>query len=122
MKAKVTIGFGSVLMVVGVGTFVAAGATSPTALIPTLIGGLLLLTGIGMLAPYERFYSRAMIGAAITSAVGLFGAVGSLLSRGDLADPVALMSKMALAVLCGGLLVLYATSIVRPNKRVEHPS
>ncbi len=122
MKAKVTISFGSVLIVVGVGAFLVSDAASPTALIPTLIGALLLLTGIGMLAPYERFNRRAVIGAAITSAIGLLGAVGALVSRGDLIDPVALGSKVALAILCSGLLAIYAMSLLRPDKRITHPS
>ncbi len=122
MMAKVTISFGSVLIVIGIGTFLTAGATTPTALIPTLIGGLLLLTGIGMLAQYERFFRRAMVGAMITSAVGLLGAVGSMMSRGDIAGPVALASKIVLAALCGGLLVVYAMSLLRPHKTVENSS
>jgi hypothetical protein len=119
MLTKLTISVALMLILIGVTTFLALGATSPTALIPALIGGLLLLTGIGMLSHHERIHRRAMIGTMVTASIGFIGGTGSLLSRGDLSEPWALASKVVFVLLIGVLLVLY-TRLLLINKTVNH--
>jgi fucose 4-O-acetylase-like acetyltransferase len=104
--AKMTIGFGVALILLGVWGFVATGSTHPTALIPTWFG--LVLAIAGALANTEDS-KRRMLWMHIAVTVGLLGFLGSA-SRviaeyvkahgAPLAHPVAVEDQAAMAVIC----------------------
>lgn len=70
-----TLGAGGVLAVLGLVTYLATGRTSLTALIPTVIG--VMLIACGLLARSDSMHRHA-IHAAL--AVALLGALGSLMN------------------------------------------
>jgi hypothetical protein len=88
MMLKVTIGFALALIVSGIGMFLWTGSSSPTALVPTIFGGLLFVTGLFGL--HERFSKRAMHAAQLITLLGFLGALVSLFLRGDVATHEAL--------------------------------
>lgn len=104
--AKLTIGFGVLLMVVGVAGYVLTGSTHPTALIPTWIG--VVLAVCGGLALTEDAKRRALwMHVAVT--VGLLGFLGTIksavdvirLSRGAYFEhPIAVEEKAATCLIC----------------------
>ena len=68
--AKLTIGFGVLLGLIGVGYFVATGSTHPTSLIPLWFGCALVLCGV--LANTENA-RRRMLWMHIAVTIALFG-------------------------------------------------
>jgi hypothetical protein len=104
--AKLTIGFGVALIVLGVIGFVGTGDVHPTALIPTYFGIVLAICGFVANSPDDR---RRMIVMHIAVTVGLLGLLGSgamaiveivKAHGGPLAHPPAVESQAAMAVLC----------------------
>jgi cell shape-determining protein MreD len=71
--ANTTIGFGGILLVLGVAGYAVTGAQSPTALIPAALGFLLVL--LGWLARRPRMRMHAMHGAALLGVLGFAGSV-----------------------------------------------
>jgi hypothetical protein len=71
----ITLAVGAVLTVLGIAGYALTGAASPTALIPSLVGVLILACGV--LARQEKLRKHA-IHAAL--AVALLGALGSLMN------------------------------------------
>jgi hypothetical protein len=71
--AKLTIGFGILLAIVGVTGFVTTGSTHWTALIPTWIGLVLAASGILALNPVRR-----MLWMHVAVTVGLLGFLGTI--------------------------------------------
>jgi hypothetical protein len=72
--AKMTIGFGVVLILLGAWGFIATGSTHPTALIPAYFG--LVLAWSGMLANTEN-PKRRMLWMHVAVTVGLLGFLGA---------------------------------------------
>jgi len=72
MSVNVTLAFAATLILLGVGIFIGAGATSPTALIPAAFGPLLLLTGA--LARNQRRYWQATVGTTVVALMGCLSA------------------------------------------------
>ncbi len=104
--AKLTIVFGVLLIVVGITGFLLTGHTHPTALIPSLIG--LLLAVSGGIAHTDDAKKR-MLWMHIAVTVGLLGFLGTIksafdvfaLSRGaDLPHPIAIEEKAVTCLLC----------------------
>jgi hypothetical protein len=104
--AKVTIGFGVTLILLGAISFFGTGSVHPTALIPAYFG--LVLTVCGVLAN-STSDKRRMIAMHIAVTVGLLGFLGSGIMAivetakahgGPLAHPAAVESQAAMAVLC----------------------
>ena len=104
--AKLTIGFGVVLIVLGVWGFVATESTHPTALIPTWFG--LALAVCGALATTEDA-KRRMLWMHVAVTVGLLGFLGSFSRAIDeyiqahgapLAHPVAVEDQAVMAAIC----------------------
>ncbi len=94
-----TIVFAAALIVLGLVSFFATGADSPTALIPSGFGLALLLAGLAGLLPAWRRHAMH-----IASAVGLLGFVGAatgLVMRASEASATAIASQATMAVLCG---------------------
>lgn len=104
--AKLTIGFGVVLIGLGVWGFVGTGSEHPTALIPTWFG--LVMAAAGGLAITEDA-KRRMLWMHVAVTVGLLGFLGSAIQAireyvgahgGPLAHPVAVEDQAAMAAIC----------------------
>ena len=104
--AKVTIGFGLVLILLGAIGFFGTGSTHPTALIPAWFGIALTVCGILANSPGDK---RRMLVMHIAVTVGLLGFLGSGIMAvvetvkahgGALAHPAAVESQAAMAVIC----------------------
>lgn len=102
--ANTTILFGVLLILLGAGGYVGSGMTSPTALIPAVFG--LLLIVAGAITRNEARRKHAMHGAAMVGLLGFLGSASGLLqlpalmSGGEVARPMAVWSKSAMAALC----------------------
>jgi len=104
--AKLTIGFGVALILLGAWGFISTGNEHPTALIPTYFG--LALAISGMLASGDDAKKR-MLWMHIAVTAGLLGFLGAgamaivetvKAHGGPLAHPVAVESQIAMAVIC----------------------
>ena len=104
--AKLTIVFGILLIAVGIAGFVATGSNHPTALIPSLIGLLLTVSGALAMTPDEK---RRMLWMHIAVTVGLLGFLGTLKAAYDVtqlahgvyyAHPIAVEEKAATCLFC----------------------
>lgn len=106
---KITIGFGVLLIVLGVGVYLGLSATedaspSKTALIPAFFGLPILLLGIVALS--ERWRMHAMHVVAMLALLGFLAPAGRLLMqlmRGADVAPLAMISMVSMALLCVGL-------------------
>jgi fluoride ion exporter CrcB/FEX len=101
--ATTTIGFGVVLIVLGLGGYFGSDMVSPTALIPAGFGILLVIFGV-----LARDDKRRKMAMHIAVTVGLLGFIGTvsgllelptLLSGGTVARPGAVISKSIMAAL-----------------------
>lgn len=115
---------GSVLVLVGVGSYLVTGRESVTALAPTAVGVLLLV--LGLLAGGTR--TKGMVHAALV--VSLLGVVASFmplrdlptLFAGDAERPGAVVAAGAMALLCATHLALGVRSFtVARRSRTEAP-
>ena len=113
--AKLTIGFGVLLALLGIAGFVYTGSAHPTALIPCVIGLFFVLFGV--MANTEDSKKR-MLWMHISVTVALLVFLGTIpadiqtirLARGDaLPHPVSILEKGALSLLC----LLYVLACVR---------
>lgn len=102
--AKITIGLGLVLIVLGLGSYLGTGRASVTALIPAFFGLPLLL--LGLVALKERMRTIAMIIAVVIGLLGFAGTVSGLmklpvlLAGGELDRPAAVAVQAAMAIVC----------------------
>lgn len=111
--ARLTIGFGAALVVLGIVGFVGSGADSVTALIPTFFG--IVFVVLGVVGQDDSRRALTMHIAAFLALVGIAGSVTGLvdlpdlLAGNDLERPwaVAVQSIMAVA------LVIYLVFAVR---------
>jgi hypothetical protein len=98
---------GLLLMVVGVAGYFASGVASPTALIPAAFG--LVIWGVGYLAKRDIRRQAAMHVAMVVALVGIAGSIRglaslpALLTGGEVARPLAVVSQSVMAV----VLVVY---------------
>jgi fucose 4-O-acetylase-like acetyltransferase len=113
--AKLTIGFGVLLALLGIFGFVYTGSAHPTALIPCVIGAFFVLFGV--MANTEDSKKR-MLWMHISVTVALLVFLGTIpadiqtirLARGNaLPHPVSILEKGALSLLC----LLYVLACVR---------
>lgn len=104
--AKLAIGFGVVLIVVGIASFVLTGSTHPTALIPVWFGIVLGICGILANTSDSR---RRMLWMHIAVTIGLLGflfpgfmAIKEWVAAngGPLAHPAAAQEQAVMSVLC----------------------
>jgi len=77
--AKLTMAFGVLLILVGIGGFVLTGSAHPTALIPSAIGAILVLSGV---LAHTEDAKRRMLWMHIAVTVGLLGALATVNRRG----------------------------------------
>ena len=116
--AKVTIGFGIILILLGAIGFFGTGSTHSTALIPAYWGIALTVCGILANSPNDK---RRMLVMHIAVTVGLLGFLGSGIMAivetvkahgGPLAHPAAVESQAAMAVICLIYVVLCVRSFI----------
>ncbi len=120
MHTKMTLWIASVLTLFGLVMFVVTGATSPTALIPSFVGLLLLVAD--RLARQKRLHKHAVVGGALVSLLGFLSASVSLLTyTTEIVGPVATVSKVIMGALCGIALVLYVQAYLHMRQTtVQH--
>lgn len=97
----ITRNVGLLLIVIGVVSFVASGADSPTALIPAALG--LVLVGLALIARRETARRHAMHAAMLLALIGIGGTVMNLvelpqLLAGDAERPLAVVASAVTAV------------------------
>jgi CD20-like family len=120
--AKVTIGFGVVLVALGIWGYVATGSVHPTALIPTWSGLAFVLFGV--LANSENPKKRMLwMHIAVTMALlGFLGMIPAIVDeirmlRGVVfPHPVAVEEKAMMAVLCLIFVLLCVRSFIEARK------
>ncbi len=118
--AKITIGLGLVLIVLGLGGYVGTGRESLTALIPALFG--LPLGFLGLVALKESMRKLAMHVAVVIGLLGFVGTVGGLmklpvlLTGGELARPAAVAVQAAMAIVCLLFVVLCIRSFIKTRR------
>ena len=120
MLEKSAIALGVVLIVLGVGPYLATGGASITALIPTFFGVPVLAAGTLARRPSRRGLA---LGVAFgLAALGFLGTVPgllrlpALLSGADLERPLAVAVQAAMALLCGAFLLIGALSRFRGSR------
>jgi fluoride ion exporter CrcB/FEX len=119
--ANTTIGFGIVLIVLGVGGYFGSDRISVTALIPAAFG--LLLVIFGMLARDEKRRKLAMHIAVTVGLLGFLGTVSglfqlpALLSGGVVERPGAVVSKSIMAVLMAVYVGMCVKSFIDARRR-----
>lgn len=119
--ANTTIGFGIVLIVLGLGGYFGTDRVSLTALIPAAFG--LLLVIFGTLARDEKRRKMAMHIAVTVGLLGFLGTVSglvklpTLLSGGEVARPAAVISQSIMAVLMAVYVGMCVKSFIDARRR-----
>ena len=121
---KLTIVFGTVLIVLGVAVFVATGSHAPTALIPAYFGILLVILGLLANTPDSR---RRMLFMHIAVTIGLLGfvfpgwrAAGDLVGQAHghaILRPVAMQEELAMAAVCLVFVLLCVRSFIAARRQ-----
>ena len=118
--AKITIGLGLVLIILGLGSYFGTGRESVTALIPAFFGLPLLL--LGLVALKERMRTIAMIIAFVIGLLGFAGTVSGLmklpllLTGGELDRPAAVAVQAAMAIVCFVFVLLCVWSFIKARR------
>lgn len=114
--ATTTIGFGVVLIILGLGSYFGTGMTSLTALIPASFG--ILLVCFGLAARDDKKRKMAMHVAVTVGLLGFLGSVGGLLelgpllSGGDVERPMAVIAQSIMAVLMAVYVAMCVKSFI----------
>jgi hypothetical protein len=113
--AFAAIGIGILLDLVGVVGFVVTDMESWTALIPSILGTIMIVAGV--LAIQPRFLKHAMHTAALVALLGIFGTARSPLTLlgGEAETPV--FFQAATFALCLLFMVLAVISFIQARKR-----
>jgi hypothetical protein len=99
--ANWTLGYGALLIALGVGGFVATGAEHKTALIPAGFGA--VAVGLGLLARREAYRRRALQGALVLALIGIGGSarglakLPALLAGEEMERPAAVITQSIMA-------------------------
>ena len=118
--AKITIGLGLVLIVLGLGGYFGTGREHLTALIPVLFGGPLL--ALGLVALKESMRKLAMHVAVVIGLLGFLGTIRGLmklpvlLTSGELDRPAAVAVQAAMAMVCFVFVVLCVRSFIKARR------
>jgi hypothetical protein len=121
--AKMTIGFGVLLILVAVIGFVSTGSTHPTALIPAIFGVLFIIFGLLANTPDAK---KRMLWMHVSVTVGLIGFLSTIMadvqaikmSHGTVySHPAAVLEKAGMSLLC----LIYVLFCIRSfiNARVR---
>lgn len=119
--ATTTIGFGIVLILLGLGGYFGSGMVSPTALIPAAFG--LLLVIFGALARDDKRRKMAMHIAVTVGLLGFLGTVPglvklpTLLFGGEVQRPAAVIAKSIMAVLMAIYVAMCVKSFIDARRR-----
>lgn len=119
--AKLTIGVGAVLVLLGVILFVATGAR--TSLIPAYFG--VPLAVCGALAMKPAYRKHAMHAAAVIGVLGFLLPLGRLiptLAQGRVPATSALVGLVGMSVLCGIFVVLCVRSFIAARRARALPA
>ena len=123
--ASFTVRVGLLLVLFGVASYVMTGATSLTALIPSVVGAALALCGL-LASRSRRPRPVALLVAAAVAGVGLVGTIGALaqlagtLSSGGHATP-ALVARSSMALILLVYLGFAIAAFVRGSLRPGRP-
>ena len=118
--AKITIGLGVVLIVLGLGGYFGTSRESWTALIPAFFG--LPLGLLGVVALKERMRTIAMIIAVVIGLLGFAGTLKGLmklpvlLTGGELDRPTVVAVQAAMAIVCLVFVVLCVWSFIKARR------
>ena len=118
--AKITIAFGTALIVLGFAGFILTGSEHYTALIPALFGVLFEVCGVLALNPKLRMH--AMHAAAMLGLLGFFGSVPGIIksikwAAGTAPErPAAVIAQLIMALLCVGFVVLCVMSFIQARR------
>ena len=123
--AKVTIAVGILLMILGVGFYLALSeARSLTALIPTFFG--LPIFAFGLVARDEFKRKHAMHAAVLFGLLGFLGSFSMgfpkwkmLLSGAEIPRPLAAYEQLAMAIICGVFVIMCVKSFIHARKARE---
>ena len=114
--------FGILLILIGVIGYVygmAAGHASPTALIPAAFGIALLLLGV-FSRIHEHLRKHLMHVAVLIGLIGFIITAGRLISKiGDLSMSAAVLSQLAMAIVCLVYVVLSIKSFIDARRNRE---
>jgi len=111
---------GGVLVLLGLAGYVASGAESLTALIPSAIGAILL--GLGLGARKESLRKRLMHIAAVVALLGVLGTISGVVKAvglafgGTVERPLAVASQTATAVICVWFLIAAIRSFIAARR------
>jgi uncharacterized membrane protein len=111
---KLTVVVGLLLVLQGLGFYFGGTTKSPTALIPSAVGVVLLICGV--LALRESLRKHLMHVAAAVGTLGLLAALGRIASAGLHLTPAGI-SLSLMAVLCGGFVALCVKSFIDARLR-----
>ena len=111
----ITILFGVLLVATGVTVFTNTGSTQKTALIPAVLGGILMVCGI--LASNEARRMMAMHIAVLIGLLGFIGSIATLFKSGQ--SPWAVGGKSTSAVLCALFVFLCVRSFIQARRARE---
>ena len=117
--AKVAIGFGVVLILLGLYGYFGVDeiSRSKTALIPAIAGALLTVCGLIALNPAMR--KHAMHGAAVVGLLGFLAPLGRMIPqtiKGNPPSGLAGFSQVTMSVLCLIFLILCVRSFIAARK------
>ena len=117
---QISLGFGTGLIILGTGAYLASGQTSPTALIPAAFG--IVLVALGVVAKRASSTKHAMHAAAVVALAGFAGSANGLpdllrlLAGGELERPLAGVAKSLMALALATFLGLCVQSFRQARK------
>ena len=119
--AKTTIGFGVVLILLGLGGYVLSSGVSITALIPAFFGLPILILGVVAQRGYLQRFS--LYGVLVLAVLGFLGSVRgliklfSLLAGEDVTRPFAVIVQSNMAVICLIYIALWIKAFIDERRQ-----
>ena len=117
--ANLTVRVGTLLVLMGIGSYVATGMVSVTALIPAFFGAPIAV--LGQLAKNETRRKHAMHGAVLLGLLGFLGSAPGLLKlpqalTGGAERPTAIVMQALMAALLAVFVVLCVRSFIAARR------